>query len=381
MDLWPPSLYFTEGRRFGLPDAVLSASLHQAHASQQRGFPAILSLKHLAVRTETRYEDLRRYVEREANPYRSFRIRKRSGGRRLICVPDGPLLRTQRWIARYVLNRAMPHYASAAYSPGASAVKCAAFHCGCAWLLKVDIHNYFESISEIQVYRIFKGLGYNPLVAFELARICTRVYSKTRRTSTPVWMSLEHPYAIRAYSYGQLGHLPQGAPTSPMLSNLAMKGFDADIEAQAKQVGLSYSRYADDIMFSTSDSSFTRSMAPTFLRSVYSRLEREGLRANRTKTRIAPPGTRKIVLGLFVDRNSPRLSPAFKKNLLLHAYYLKKYGPAAHASARGFRSIWSMRRHIDGLLSHCSAVEPQFAGRARLALGDVDWGPIAAGGP
>jgi RNA-directed DNA polymerase len=236
MDLWPPHLYRAEGARFGCSDAILEAALAQAHSLQRVELPALLTLRHLAWRTETRYEDLRDYVEGVPDAYRTFRIRKRSGGTRLICIPAGPLIRVQRWLARNVLNRVPPHHASVAYAPGSSIVECAKYHCGSRWLVKIDVRNFFESISEIQAFRVFAELGYARLLAFELGRICTRRYGNSRRNNRMVWKQVDGFYSIRKYgnTYGnsrQLGHLPQGAPTSPMLSNhkLACSGAEVHV--------------------------------------------------------------------------------------------------------------------------------------------------------
>lgn len=379
---WPPHPYVSEGLSRGLPENHLREALRQAHNSQNRGYPAILSLKHLAVMTDVSYGDLREVVSRETDPYRSFRIRKRSGGRRLICVPRASLARVQKWLALYVLNRGDVHVSSAAYAPGSSPVKCAALHCGCRWLVKVDVRNFFESISEIQVYRTFRKFGYSTLVSFELTRLCTRVYiRKTRRRSDRVWEADPSRYdGIPAYGSWQIGHLPQGAPTSPMLSNLTMHALDSDLTSLAADAGLYYTRYADDLTFSTSEMSFSRVAARRLLSAVMERLRAEGLRANRQKTVIAPPGARKIVLGLLVDGSRPRLRREFKKSLGAHIHFLKRFGPAQHAERRGFKSIWSMRRHLQGKIAYARQVEPAFADEAERGLAGVDWSVLSDDG-
>jgi RNA-directed DNA polymerase len=72
---------------------------------------------------------------------------------------------TQRWIAHYILNSQAVHHCSFAFSPGASIRKCAARHVGARWLIKLDVVGFFGSITEIQVYRVFRSLGYQPLIA------------------------------------------------------------------------------------------------------------------------------------------------------------------------------------------------------------------------
>jgi RNA-directed DNA polymerase len=83
-------------------------------------------------------------------------------------------MHTQRWIAQNILNAVDPHPASFAFAPRRSLLDGASRHAGCSWLIKLDLRNFFESISERRAYRVFKQLGYGGLISFELARICTR---------------------------------------------------------------------------------------------------------------------------------------------------------------------------------------------------------------
>jgi hypothetical protein len=88
----------------------------------------------------------------------------------------------QRWMNENILQHAALHEASVAFSNGDTIREAAAAHCECEWLIKVDIRNFFESITEAQVFRVFESIGYQPLIAFEMARLCTRVGDrKTRR--------------------------------------------------------------------------------------------------------------------------------------------------------------------------------------------------------
>ncbi len=106
-----------------------------------------------------------------------------------------------------------------AYARGASPIKCAKHHLGARWLVKIDIHDFFESISERRVYFAFRSCGYQPLVSFELARITTRV-SSGKSIKEEQWHinQSEIPPGDRCLQDGHNGHLPQGAPTSPLLS-------------------------------------------------------------------------------------------------------------------------------------------------------------------
>lgn len=374
MDFWPPHQYQESAAEAGLSPEVAEAALQQARQVQARGFPPILTLGHLCEHTGTPYTYLRRIVERQHDPYRVFSIRKRSGGRRNICVPEAPLRRVQRALSRSVLALGEVHPTSCAYSPGSSPLRCAEQHVGCKWLIKADIQQFFESISEIQVYRVFRQLGYQPLIAFELARLTTRVLPPGKRYDRAQWRrSGGREYVIESYVYPFIGHLPQGAPTSPMLSNLAMVRLDAECQTLAESHGMVYTRYSDDLIFSTADCSFCRRRAHEVIGQVYAIMRRTGLRPRTTKTSVSPPSSRKVVLGLLVDGKSPRLTREFRRKMECHVHYIKRFGPAAHASRRSFSSVLDLRRYIEGLCSYAASVDAALGDWLQQELGSVHW--------
>ena len=84
-------------------------------------------------------------------------------------------MQTQRWIAQNILNAVRPHDASYAFARNRDLVGAARRHAGARWLVKMDVRRFFESISEQQVYFVFRRLGYPALLSFQLARICTRL--------------------------------------------------------------------------------------------------------------------------------------------------------------------------------------------------------------
>ena len=267
---------FTDASKEANASAEVVRNAKRTHSLQQlrnRNVPPIFTLKHLSHLTGVNYEFLRDCVERYGHePYKVFRILKRgyhSEGKpryRMICVPDDRLMATQRWINAQILQNLDVHTANTAFKSGSHIVEAASRHCRCRWLIKMDIVNFFESVSEQQVFHVFSAAGYQPLVAFELARICTRKgeYSFARRGKK--WRSSGYGSAmIPEYHSSLLGHLPQGAPTSPMLANLAMKRFDQIVTKISADRGLIYSRYADDLSFSTENENFDRADARTLV--------------------------------------------------------------------------------------------------------------------
>ncbi|SDN27717.1 RNA-directed DNA polymerase [Desulfonauticus submarinus] len=371
MKRWSPHLYKIYGKKNKKDDKLIENALNQADILQNRNLPVVLTLGHLARHTDIPYQTLRKLVARQVNAYRIFRIRKRSSGYRVICVPNKDLLKVQRWIDKFILSNLESSPYSYAFEEGQSIVDCASQHLSCRWLIKIDLRNFFESLSEIQVYRVFKVAGYNNLVSFEMARLCTKQSKSGWKLYNPYWKSYPRE-KIPLYNADVIGHLPQGAPTSPKLSNLIMKNLDFEVNNIAQKFSLVYTRYADDMIFSTIDSSFDYKKAKCFIKDIFNILPKHGLLPNRQKTKIIPPGGRKIVLGLLVDSEKVRLPKDFRNKLECHWYYCTK-DITQHAEKRGFKSYLSMQYYIKGLISFARQVDSDFVEKLKKKYGEIKW--------
>jgi RNA-directed DNA polymerase len=379
---WRPQLYRRIGKSKSIDADILrhAVKIGSDITKRNAALPPIFTLRHLAHLSDVDYGLLRVIVSRKLpDPYKTFRIRKRRGSVghdrfRRICVPDPELMRVQRWISKNVLAIIKPHAASVAYAKDSQILRAAEVHCGSRWLVKLDVSNFFESISEIAVYRVFREWNYQSLVSFELARLCTRLshdnYQAARRWSA----NRSGEMVIPEYTSARMGYLPQGAPTSPMLSNFAARNLDIAITDIAEANSMNYTRYADDVTLSTTDIGFTRRMASAVIGSVYSTMRRNGLSPNIAKTQVVPPGARKIVLGLLVDGESPRLTREFRGKLRQHLYYLgQPDGPRQHARNRGFESIIGLRNHIGGLICFAEQIEPIVGREFSNAFAKICW--------
>lgn len=375
--MWSPQRYKDEGKKLGRTDALLEDAITQSEVviNSEYRLPSILSLNHLSKRTGVALRSIRSYVNRtDDEAYESFSIRKRSGGRRFIRVPSPNLMQIQRWINEHILTSVPVHTASHAFKKGNSTHQCAARHCGAQWLIKVDVADFFESISEIQVYRVFKELGYQPLVAFELARLCTiRTVSLSPRRLYSQWRVRKLNSEIPDYNVKLLGYVPQGAPTSPLLSNLVMRDRDYEIAEIALKYKLTYTRYSDDLALSTRSKDFDRRKAREVVNEIYKVISRAGLRPQFRKTNIVPPGSKKIVLGLNVDGPEPRLQKDYRDRIRQHLYYLQKLGPNTHAANRGFDSIWGLKSHLRGMIDYANMIEPEYARVCMDKFESIDW--------
>lgn len=153
--------------------------------------------------------------------YSEFTIPKRRGGRRTILAPEPKLKALQRQILRRVLGRLRAHPAAMGFERGRSIVTHARLHARAAVVVRMDIQDFFPSTTTARVREYLGAIGWSSEAAMLLVRWCSRD-----------------------------GHLPQGAPTSPRLSNLVNYGLDERLSALAFKIGATYSRYADDITFS-----------------------------------------------------------------------------------------------------------------------------------
>ena len=382
MNRWAPHIFQKRADNSGLPESLLERLRENYSHAHEAGVAPVVSLRHLAFSSDVDYAHLRSrcsrkpYVVvagRKVSPYRSFAIDKRSGGKRLISVPADDLLRVQRWVHRNILAKQSCHHRAFAYQAQKSIVDCASIHVGCRWLVKIDLSRFFESITERQVYRVFRSIGYPALVSFEMARLCTRVDRVSRRRKTGRKWTSGRPLdgaTIPDYSHPHVGYLPQGAPTSPMLSNLVSRDLDESLSNLSKVVGAEYSRYSDDIFFSSSEKTFSKSNAVELTRQAQLCIEKHGFDLNRSKTSIAGPGHRRLVLGILVDRDRLRLSRAFRRRLEWHYRHCLR-DPAAHATVKGFNSIRGLRNHLNGLLSFARSVDPQYV--AALEKTPIPW--------
>jgi retron-type reverse transcriptase len=197
--------------------------------------------------------------------YRHFPLAKKDGTDRVISAPRTYLKVVQWWILDNILNQVRtPEYVFG-FSKGKSIQDNARYHAGSAHILNVDIKSFFDTVTVKQVFAIFSELGYEKMTAATLARLCT----------------LD-------------GSLPQGAPTSPSIANFVLAEADRRLQALALNMGMKYSRYADDLTFSSSNY-----IAPEFLVQVDATIREAGFELKAAKTRYAGTGGRREITGLI----------------------------------------------------------------------------------
>jgi RNA-directed DNA polymerase len=244
---------------------------------------------------------------RTALQHYSFRwLAKKRGGYRLLEAPKTRLKQLQRRVLHDVLDRVPPHDAAHGFVRGRSVLSCARLHSGQQLLLRLDLHDFFPSVGPGRVYRIFRRLGYPELVARALTGLCTlETPAHVFRALPPLTFAEQLDRgAIDARSQARRRlrqrHLPQGAPTSPALANLAAYRLDVRLSGLARAYHAHYTRYADDLAFS-GNADFARRAGKLEPYIAAIALE-EGFRVNHHKTRTMTQAQSQRLLGLTTNQ-------------------------------------------------------------------------------
>lgn len=313
------------------------------------------SIGELSAITGIPYTFINDVLKLNIDPYRTFTIGKRSSSaRRRIFVPHPSLMKIQRTINRYILQYLNPHPIATAYQRGSNPQNNAQYHCNSKLLIKFDIKDFFHSFTERDVYHLFNSLGYNPLLSFQLARLCTKI-----KKSSIIEFNHSNNYIYPGVSEKKYdSFLPQGCPTSPMLSNLMMQSYDTQLYKLANKFSLKITRYSDDITLSSENLLLEKDLKYIIAR-INQILENKFI-MNRGKQRFYNSGQRKIVTGLLVNNEKPKLTKHFKNNLRLHAYYIKKSGYINHALNQK-NDPYAFYNHFMGKLMWAKNIEPLFA--------------------
>jgi RNA-directed DNA polymerase len=358
--------YIKKGVEKGLTTEFLNFIVESSLEQESSFRLYIHDLKHLCHYSGADHDYLRKLILREIFPYNSYKMKKRSGGHRFISSPFEDLKYLQKWINKYILANVQPHFRCFSYRPKISIYDCAKEHCGSKWLIKLDIENFFDSVSEIKVYNLFRELGHKPLLSFELARLCTIEPFSINKNMRAKWRSIDkvsQKYVFPRKHIKFWGKLPQGAPTSPSISNNVFRNVDEAFQSFAIKNHLTYTRYADDICFSTHQSTFCRDDAKKLIEYCAIELRKNGYASNKAKIRIIPPGVRKVVLGLNVNHELPKLTKAYKKKLECHVRGIEVFGAISHAAHKKFESVFNMLEHVLGLINHAKLVEYEYAAK------------------
>lgn len=284
---------------------------------------------------------------------------------RLLEVPAPRLRRVQRTVLDEVIAGLPAHPAAHGFVPGRDVLTGAREHVGREVVVRADLSSFFASVTAGRVYRTLRALGHPEAVAHVLTGLCTNRAPVHVLAAMPRGGSDAERHALRR-SLAQ-PHLPQGAPTSPHLANLALHRLDVRVAAYADACGAVYTRYADDLVLS-GGTDVARRVGP-LLDGVRRIVRDEGYRLNESKTRVQPRHRRQAVTGVVVN---DRLGVGRREVDALRAqlHNCARHGPASQdrdGHGDGFRA------HLEGRVSWVEHVHPGRGSALREQLDRIAW--------
>jgi retron-type reverse transcriptase len=244
--------------------------------------------------------------------YKRFYIPKKRGGERLISAPMPRLKDAQYWVLASILQKVSLHDAAHGFLLGRSIVSNAGPHVGKDIVLNIDLKDFFPTITYRRVKGLFLSLGYSEQVATILGLLCTE----------PDVDEVELDNVLYYVEKGRR-FLPQGAPTSPMVTNIICRRLDKRLKGLAESFGFTYTRYADDLTFSgPKDKS---SELGKLLGKINNIVIHEGFTVHREKTRILHRGSQQEVTGVVVN-DKPGIDRKTMRRLRAVLFQLEKDG-------------------------------------------------------
>jgi RNA-directed DNA polymerase len=235
--------------------------------------------------------------------YQISEIPKKTGGYRKIHSPNSDLKIVLKCINILLRSVYIPHPNAFAFIEHKNIVDNARMHTNKRFVYNIDLKDFFYS--------------------FDYNRIKTALYKEPFNLNTSkekeeiaYWISILTTYKINGKQV-----LPQGSPASPVLTNIICRRLDDKLNCLAKEFSLNYSRYADDITFSSDQHIFHGK----FISKLNRLIQSEGFVINESKIRLQNQGERQIVTGITVNKGT-NVSRAYIKELRMYLYYIKQYG-------------------------------------------------------
>lgn len=279
--------------------------------------PVVSTDKELADLLGINYNDLRFLCYHRdvvnCDHYHHYTIPKRNGGERHIAAPRILLKNTQRKVLELILEKVEISDSAHGFLKGKSVVSSADSHTkNPKLLINMDIENFFPTITFKRVRGMFKSFGYSGYISSLLAMICT--YCER--------MAIEVKEQTK-YVKTSERILPQGSPSSPMITNIICKNLDKRINDLAKIYDFKYSRYADDMSFSF-EKNIEKDQIRKVIYEICSIVNNEGFKINRDKTRYLKGNNRQCITGVVINNDEIGVPKVWVKKMRAAIYNAKK---------------------------------------------------------
>lgn len=252
----------------------------------------------------------------QVSHYQRFAIPKKTGGQRFISAPMPRLKRCQYWVLDHILAKVPCHPAAHGFLPQHSILSNALPHVGQAVVINLDLKDFFPSIEYPRVKGVFKSLGYGDQIATLLGLLCTEQATEEVRVDTQKY-----------FVAGKKRSLPQGAPSSPMITNILCHTLDKRLHAAATKLGFAYTRYADDLTFSSKQKE--RPPVGKLLWRVKQIIADEGFTLHPDKQHIMRHSQKQEVTGIVVN-HSPTIDAKTLHRFRATLHQVEKNGPAGY---------------------------------------------------
>ena len=296
---------------------------------------------------------------RNSKHYKTFTIPKKSGKLREISAPTKMLKSLLTYMNVILQAMYEPTGAAMGFVPGRSVVDNARKHVGMNYVLNLDLENFFPSIPQARVWGALqsKAVGFNRDIASAVAGLCCT--EMTFYDGKPTLTAGEIPENAKTETRNVL---PQGAPTSPILTNIVSRNLDRKLSRLARHYGLNYTRYADDITFSSLHNVYQK--GGEFMNALYEAIESENFKVNSAKTRLQVKGMRQEVTGLVVS-DRVNVTRDYVRSIASLLFIWKQHGyDSAYARFMvhyhgkvNQKAIPSMERVIQGKLMYMMMVK------------------------
>ena len=313
-----------------------------------------------------------RHLARTASavPLQHYRVSHRvapSGAIRVLEAPKRRLKLIQRLLLDEVASLIPPHDAAKGFRPGGSIRSYALPHADRPVVVRLDLEAFFASVTVSRIYGIWRTAGYPEPVAHCLAGLVTSVLPRS------AWRSIPQPADDGLLdAHWRLGrrlaapHLPQGAPTSPAMANLAAFRLDVRLTALAASWGGRYTRYADDLAFSGAPGWGTGTSR--LIDAIEVVVRDEGFRLNARKTGVMPRAGRQRLGGLVVI-DQPRVARQYVDLVRGIVHNCRRFGP----SSQNRHDHPAFEEHLRGRIAWVAQHDPVRGARLMAEHDAVDW--------
>ncbi len=278
-------------------------------------------------------KQLNYYISRSANlkgnaRYRSFKIPKRSGGERIIHAPSKGMKEFQTVLSIILSTVFTPHENATGFVQGKSIVDNAKNHINQNYVYNIDLKDFFPSIDASRVWARLLIKPFNLGQTEERKRIANMI-----KAISCTHLEVER-YIMDSWETKIIDVLPQGAPTSPIITNFICERLDKRLSGAAKRFGLNYSRYADDITFSSNHNVYRLESGDTepifktgssFDVEIRRIIKGQNFHINESKVRLQKRGYRQEVTGLIVN-DKINVQRRYVKEIRHWLYFWERYG-------------------------------------------------------